>query len=75
MWLSLVGSALVILTGEWRVGALVWPPIACGILWLLSLVWIGPPHKAARWLFLASPPVVLMLLAAASWFALSIWSP
>jgi len=67
LWAVVVGSVLIILTGEWRPRTVVWPAAATVALWLLSGVWIERSRNAARWLFFASPLIVLFLLLAMTW--------
>jgi hypothetical protein len=70
LWVAFSASAVVIMTGDWNIRALLWPVVACGALWILSRTWYDPSQRAARWLFFASPPLVLLLLAAATWLVL-----
>jgi len=70
LWIVLSASAVVFMTGDWNIRALVWPVVAGVALWMLSHIWFNPSQRAARWLFFASPPVVLVLLAGATWLVL-----
>ena len=69
-WVAFIASALVIMTGDGKVGAVFWPVICSGGLWLLSSIWFDRSQRATRWLSFAFPPAVLLLLAAATCLAL-----
>jgi len=73
LWIALIASVLVLMTGDWNARALFGPPVLCVALWMMSRIWIDPSHKAARWLFIASAPLALTLLAAATWLVLIRW--
>jgi hypothetical protein len=70
LWIALIASVLLINTGDFTIGAVVVLVVACGALWMLSCVWFDPSQKTVRWIFLASPALVLGLLAAATWLVL-----
>jgi hypothetical protein len=75
LWVVLSVSTGILLTGDWSIGVIPWPVIAGWALWMLSRVWFDASRKAARWLVFLSPPVVLALLAAATWLVLLAVSP
>lgn len=70
LWIAALASAVLFLTGDAHVSAALVPPIACGACWLLAGIGLGPGRRAARWLVFASPPSVLVGLAAANWLLL-----
>jgi hypothetical protein len=75
LWVALMVVAVVFMTGDWNLRAVLPPAVACGALWMLSRIWFDPSHKAARWLYLASPPLALVLLASVTWLVLIVvWS-
>jgi hypothetical protein len=70
LWLAFIGSVLVIITGGGSIRGALGLVIALGSLWMLSRLWIDSSRRAARWLFFASPPLILILLAAAPWLVI-----
>jgi len=67
LWAVVVGSVLIVMTGEWQLRTIVWPAVAGVALWLVSGIWVDRSHKLARWFFFASPPIVLVLLLVITW--------
>lgn len=70
LWMGISVSAVVLMTGDWNIRAVVWPVIACGALWILSRFWSEPSRRATRWLLFVAPPLVLALLIVATWLVL-----
>jgi hypothetical protein len=68
LWGVISVSAVMLMSGDWGLPALLAFIVSCGTAWILSGVWFDAPAKVDRWLFFVSPPLALLLLAATTWF-------
>ncbi len=75
LWLAIGVSFFMVMTGDSDIGAPVLLVVAFGAAWMLSRIWFDRSQRVARWLFFASPPVVLALLLAVSWVVLIALDP
>jgi hypothetical protein len=66
LWAVLVVTTLVFMTGDWHIRVALPLAGAAGALWVLSGIWGDPSRRSARWLYLVSPPLALLLLGAAT---------
>ena len=66
LWVAISASTFMVMTGDFDIGAPVLLVVAVGAAWMLSGIWFDQRQKAARWLFFASPPMILALLTAVS---------
>jgi hypothetical protein len=67
LWLAISVSTLMVMTGDSDIGAPALLVVAFGAAWILSGIWFDRSQRAARWLFFASPALVLAILTAISW--------
>lgn len=67
LWLAIGAVVVTFMTGDWGIRIAVPLVFACAAVWLLSGIWIDPARRTARWLFLLSPPLVLLVLGVATW--------
>lgn len=67
LWLAISVSTLMVMTGDSDIGAPALLVVAFGSAWMLSGIWFDRSQRAARWLFFASPALVLAILTAISW--------
>lgn len=70
LWGAVTVGVLKLMTGDAHVRVVAVPLVAGGALWMLSGVPFEPSQRAARWLYLASVPLALLGLAAATWMVL-----
>ncbi|GAH15539.1 unnamed protein product, partial [marine sediment metagenome] len=75
LWIVFIASAFILMTGDSGISPVLSLVVACGASWVLSGFWFDRSHRLARWLFFLSPPLVLVLLAAATWWVLVAWGP
>lgn len=69
-WIALGACVALFMTGDWNIREFAVFPVACVALWMLPRIWFDPSQRAARWLYLVSAPLVLVLLAAAAWLVI-----
>ena len=74
-WLVLCASVALFMTGDWKIGGFVLFPVACGALWMLPRIWFDPSQRAARWVYIASAPLVLVLLVVAAYLVILTLEP
>ena len=70
LWISLSVSLVILMTGDAGRRVVPVPPISAGALWLLSRTGADPFRKASRWFYLLMPPLVLLVLLAATWLVI-----
>ncbi len=70
LWASLAASLVIAVMGNGGPRMLAVPPLSAIALWLLSGVFVDRLHKAGRWFYLLTPPLVLFVLLAVTWLVL-----
>ena len=70
LWVVISVSAVVVMSGDWGIQAILSLVVTCGATWMLSGIWFEGLNRAARWVFFVSPPLALVLLAVTTWLVL-----
>ena len=69
-WIGLGASVALFMTRDWKIRAFVLVPVACGALWMLPRIWFDPSQRTARWVYIASAPLVFVLLLVATYLVI-----